>query len=99
MRCLRPAKLNIILYRICKQIYRLEYEGEIAHKAVHTVIFYVHTAQCHRSGIHIPESCDQITQSRFTATGWSDDRSRCFFRNGKRDAINDLSLIIGKCYI
>ena len=94
--CILTTKFDIIFNRIGKQIYSLKYKGKIVHQIVHAVILHIYTTKCHFAFIYVPESCDQITQCRFTTTRWTNDCCCCLFWNWKRYIVNNFSLVVGK---
>lgn len=51
----RAAKLDIVLNRICKEVYALEHHRDILHQAVQLKIPYIRTAYGNLPGIHIPK--------------------------------------------
>ena len=93
--CAITAKFDIVLDGISKKINRLKHEREVLHETVHTVVLHIHAAEGDRTGIHIPEPCDQIAEGGFSAGG-ADDGGGGFLENGRRNIVDDLSLVIGK---
>ena len=73
----RAAKLDIVLNRICKEVYALEHHRDILHQAVQLKIPYIRTAYGNLPGIHIPKTGNQgCTSLSFLPRKADNGRSR-----------------------
>ena len=93
---IRPSETDIVRNRIMEKVYTLEHEGEVLHQGIHVVVLYVPAVQRDCSGIHVPETGEEVHQCCFTSTGGADNGCSGLFRDTERYPVNDLAFVIGE---
>ena len=92
----RIPELDVVFNRIAEQIHVLEHETEILHQAVHAVVLHTVASQSHDTEVDIPETREQMAESRLSRTAWAHNGCSCFFGNGKRHIVDNSALVVGK---
>ena len=92
----RPTETDIVRNRIMEKVYTLEHEGEVLHQGIHVIVLYVPAVQRNCSGVHVPETGEEVHQCCFASTGGADDGCSGLFRDTERYPVNDLAFVIGE---
>ena len=77
----RPAKLDVVLDGVGKELYLLENHTYLVHQRFQGVVLHIGAANVYGAMIYIPESGNQAAQSRLAGAAWADNRRCCLIGN------------------
>ena len=95
----RLSHADISLYRVVKEIYVLKDDTNAAEHLVAFHVPYIHTAQPHRSPVHIPEPGGQTGDGGLPGTGRPHQRGDAPSRESQGDVVQNLGFPIAEGYM
>ena len=95
----RTAEFDIVLNRVCEEIYVLEYHTDLLHEGFQRILPDICATDTDGAAVHIPEPGDQTAQSGLSGTAGTYDGSCSAVRYRYAYVFQDWSFIVRKVHM
>ena len=96
---LRPSKLDVVLYRIGKEVHLLEHHAHLIHQGFQGIVLHIDPAYTDDAAVHVPEPGNQVAQGRLARAAGPHNGRGGFVRDGDGNVLQNRLPVVGKIHV